>query len=184
MKAKNHLSVLSVCAALAVPSLAVAGGGQIWYQEMKQQANKSSSANAVEAGNIIEAARKEGTFTTFLRALETAGMTDVLSRPGSYTVFAPTDAAFDKIASKDLNDLLNDKDKLRKVLGYHVVEKQKYGWDLRRDALKTMSGGVLQVTQYSSAEDIKVNLADVLEANIPASNGVIHAIDEVLFPNS
>lgn len=184
MKAKSHLSMLGVCAVLAVPSVAIAGGGQIWYQEMKQQANKSSGATAAAASNIIEAARKEGTFTTFLRALEAAGMTDVLSKPGSFTVFAPTDAAFDKIASKDLNDLMNNKDQLRKVLGYHVVEKQKYGWDLRRDALKTMSGGILQVTQYSSAEDIKVNLADVLEANIPASNGVIHAIDEVLFPKS
>ena len=75
MKAKSHLSVLGVCAVLAVPSVAIAGGGQIWYQEMKQQANKSSGATAAAASNIIEAARKEGTFTTFLRALEAAGMT-------------------------------------------------------------------------------------------------------------
>jgi uncharacterized surface protein with fasciclin (FAS1) repeats len=146
-------------------------------------AANSQASTPATAATVLDVAKQEGMFTTFIAALEAAGLSDMLRQPGPYTVFAPTDAAFSAIPAAELQALLQDKPRLKQVLGYHIVPQKKYDWDMRRDVLQTLDGGKLIVNQYTSPEDIRINSqAEVLEANIRASNGVLHAIDRVMVP--
>jgi uncharacterized surface protein with fasciclin (FAS1) repeats len=102
-----------------------------------------------------------------------------------YTVFAPTDDAFSKLPAGQLQTLLKNPSQLKEVLSYHILPKKKYDWEMRRDAVKTLDGRTLQIAQYTSPEDIRLNdSVVVLETNMKASNGVVHAIDEVMIPKS
>lgn len=107
-------------------------------------------------------------------AVKAAGLVDTLKAKGPYTVFAPTDAAFDKLPAGTLEALLADKDKLVQILTYHVVPgKLDASSVVASSELTTVEGSSLKVS------DIKIAKTDVM-----ASNGVIHVIDEVLIPNS
>jgi len=185
MKTRSKLASLCLATALAIPVLAHAGAAQIWYQQKKAEhlAMQPGQTTNVQSSSIVDVLVQQGQFKTFVTALETAGMIDVLKQPGPYTVFVPTDEAFAQIPAEKLNALLNDRTLLKQVLGNHIVAKNKYDWDLRRDALKTLGGAILQVTQYSSPEDIRINdRVEVLETNLRASNGVVHVIDRVMLP--
>ncbi len=146
-------------------------------------AAKAQESQPVTGTTLVDVAKQHGMFGTFLAALDAEGMTDLLKQSGPYTVFAPTDEAFALVPAADLQALLKDKPRLKQVLGYHFVPKKKYDWEMRRDVLQTLDGSKVTVNQYSSPEDIRVNSSvEVLEANIPASNGVMHAIDQVMIP--
>ena len=136
---------------------------------------------AAATGDIIETAGAAGSFTTLARAIEAAGLTETLKGGGPFTVFAPTDEAFAKLPKETLDALLQDREKLAAVLTYHVVP-QKVGsaevaglW-----SATTVNGKELSIT----AADGKVMVGDatVIQADIPATNGVIHVIDTVLLP--
>jgi uncharacterized surface protein with fasciclin (FAS1) repeats len=183
MNTRSKLAGLCFATALAIPILAHAGASQIWYQQKKAErlAAQPGQTTNVQSSSVVDVIGQQGQFKTFLTALETAGLIDELKQPGPYTVFVPTDEAFAQIPADKLNGLLNDRTLLKQVLGNHIVAKKKYDWDLRRDALKTLGGAMLQVTQYSSPEDIRINEhVEVLETNLRASNGVVHVIDQVM----
>jgi len=119
---------------------------------------------------------------TLAAALNAAGLVETLQGPGPFTVFAPTDAAFSEIQS-EVDKLLKpeSKAKLAKILTYHVVSGKMNAADLKDgQELTTVEGGKLSV----SIKDGEVNVggAKVAAADIIASNGVIHVIDEVLLP--
>jgi uncharacterized surface protein with fasciclin (FAS1) repeats len=180
---KSRIGMVVLSAAVALPVVAHAGAGHIAYQMKK--AELEAKARKTEGGNtVIDVIRQQGQFDTFLKAVEAAGMTDTLKQAGTlYTVFAPTDDAFARIPAEQLQALLKDRMQLRQVIGYHILPQKKYDWEMRRDAVKTLDGRVLQIAQYTAPDDIRLNdSVDVLEANIKASNGVVHAIDEVLMP--
>jgi uncharacterized surface protein with fasciclin (FAS1) repeats len=176
------LTVLFLSGAIALPAVAHAGAAQNWYQQKKAEMVKGAQTPAA-TGTVIEVARQQGMFSTFLSALDAAGLTDMLRQPGTYTVFAPTDDAFAAIPTDQLQALMQDKPRLKQVLAYHIVPQKKYDWDMRRDLLTTLDGRSLTVNQYTSPEDIRINSsAEVLETNIRASNGIVHAIDRVMIP--
>jgi uncharacterized surface protein with fasciclin (FAS1) repeats len=184
MKVKSKLLPLVVMSMVAAPLTAFAGASQIFYQQKKAELATQAKSGHGQVHKILDAAKANGQFNTFLRAVEVAGLNGTLAGDGPYTVFMPTDDAFAKLPASQLDALLKDPEKLKQVLGMHIVPKKKYGWDLRRDALKTLNGETVMVTQYSSPEDIRINQVDVLETDIPASNGIIHAIDDVILPKS
>ncbi|MFN0317710.1 MAG: fasciclin domain-containing protein [Burkholderiales bacterium] len=184
MKLKSILSPLVVVAITAAPLSALAGASHIMYLQKKSELAAQANASQSYGNKIADVAKANGQFNTFLKAVEVAGLKGALSAEGPLTVFMPTDDAFSKLPPGQLDALLQDQEKLKRVLGLHIVPQKKYAWDLRRDALKTLNGETVAVTQYASPEDIRVNQVDVLEANIPASNGIIHAIDGVLLPKS
>ena len=130
--------------------------------------------------DIVETAVKAGSFNTLVKAVEAAGLVDILKSPGPYTVFAPVDEAFDRMPEGTLDSLLQDIPKLKKILTYHVL----FG-DVRSDNLleieeaPTVEGSVVVI---DTSNGYKVNQALVLTPDILTDNGVIHVIDSILMP--
>jgi uncharacterized surface protein with fasciclin (FAS1) repeats len=130
--------------------------------------------------NIIDTAADAGKFTTLLAALRTADLTDTLKGKGPFTVFAPSDEAFKKLKTPDLDALLKDKAKLKSLLTYHVVSGSVAAKDIKAGDLKTLEGRPIAATL--SGGSVTVNGAKVTKADIAASNGMIHIIDKVIMP--
>jgi len=134
--------------------------------------------------NIIEVARKEGGFSTLLKAIEVAGLVDTLSNDGPFTLFAPTDDAFSKLPSETLKELLNEPEKLKNILLFHIV-KGKIMTSAAKDMtepmeVETLQGKKLKLDPFKHLINDK---AQFVKPDVEASNGVIHIIDAVLFPS-
>ena len=132
--------------------------------------------------NIVETAQDAGDFSTLLAAAEAAGLVETLTGEGPFTVFAPTDAAFEALPEGTVDELLmeENQEQLSNILLYHVVPGAVMSGDLS-DGMEaeTVSGGTLTI---STTDGVMVNDATVTTPDIEASNGVIHVIDTVLLP--
>ncbi|KKG50757.1 fasciclin domain-containing protein [Methanosarcina mazei] len=134
-----------------------------------------------EEGNltIVGAAEAAG-YTTFASLVRDAGLEETLNE-GTYTVFAPTDEAFDALPEGTLEDLLADEQALTDVLTYHVVEGEYMASDLEDgQTLTTVQSATLPVS--IADDEVTIGTATVVEPDIVASNGVVHGIDAVLIP--
>jgi uncharacterized surface protein with fasciclin (FAS1) repeats len=143
----------------------------------------AAPAGAQQTRNIVDTAVAAGSFTTLARALTAADLASTLQGPGPFTVFAPTDEAFAKLPAGTLDDLLKpeNKDKLRRILTYHVVPGEVRAADVvKLQSAKAVSGDTVTV----KVRDGKVHVddANVIQTDIQASNGVIHVIDTVILP--
>jgi uncharacterized surface protein with fasciclin (FAS1) repeats len=135
--------------------------------------------------DIVETAVAAGSFSTLATALKAAGLVDALKGPGPFTVFAPTDDAFKKLPKGTLDSLLKpeNKDKLTAILTYHVVSGNVTSAQVvKLTSAKTLNGQSVSITSHDG--DLMVNNANVVKADIHASNGVIHVIDTVILPPS
>ncbi len=131
--------------------------------------------------NLVETAANAGTFQTLLAAVEAAGLKDLLTGEGAFTVLAPTDDAFAKLPKGALDELLQDVPKLKRVLLYHVLSGDVRSDDLAQiDEAPTEEGSIVAIDHAGS--QVKINDATVLKTDILADNGVIHGIDAVLMP--
>ncbi|PSN13236.1 beta-Ig-H3/fasciclin [filamentous cyanobacterium CCT1] len=133
--------------------------------------------------SIVEVASGNDSFNTLVQAVQAAGLGDTLSGEGPYTVFAPTDEAFAQLPDGALEYLLQpeNQDLLAQVLSYHVVEGSVTSSELSTGGVDTLGGGVAVAVRDSG---IVVNNASVVNPNIQASNGVIHAVNRVLLPET
>jgi uncharacterized surface protein with fasciclin (FAS1) repeats len=132
---------------------------------------------------IVDIAVNDGRFKTLVSALTAAGLVETLQGEGPFTVFAPTDAAFAKIPADDLNGLIADKPNLEKVLLYHVVPGKVMASDVVKLAsANTAEGSRVGISIVDGKRVFLNNNAEVAITDIEASNGVIHVIDNVLFP--
>jgi uncharacterized surface protein with fasciclin (FAS1) repeats len=142
-----------------------------------------AAPSAVQAGSqkdIVDTAVAAGSFKTLAAALQAAGLVETLKGPGPFTVFAPTDEAFAKIPKADLDALIANKAKLTQVLTYHVVAGKVTAADVvKLKSAKTVEGEMVRIDTSSG---VKINGANVIKADVEASNGVIHVIDTVLLP--
>jgi uncharacterized surface protein with fasciclin (FAS1) repeats len=136
--------------------------------------------SAASAADIVETAVSAGQFKTLVTALQEADLVDTLKGDGPFTVFAPTDAAFAKLPAGALDALLKDKSKLSAVLTYHVVPGKVMAAQVKPGDVKTVQGQSLHVSTKGGS--VMVDNATVTEADINASNGVIHVIDTVILP--
>lgn len=135
--------------------------------------------------NIPATANSAGQFKTLIAAVGAAGLGDVLSGPGPFTVFAPTDKAFAALPAGTVESLLKpeNKQQLIDILKYHVISGRVYDNDaVKAGRAKTLLGRSIGVNL--TADGIKINDAAVLAKNIETSNGVVHVIDSVLLPSS
>ena len=140
-------------------------------------------ANMVPSKNIVENASASGDHTTLVAAVKAAGLVETLSGTGPYTVFAPTNAAFEKLPAGTVDNLLKPEMKgdLSSVLTYHVVAGAVKAADLSDgQKIKTVQGQELTVTIKDGA--VMINGANVTIPNVISSNGVTHVIDGVLVP--
>jgi uncharacterized surface protein with fasciclin (FAS1) repeats len=145
--------------------------------------------------NIIENAVNSKDHTTLVAAVKAAGLVETLSGPGPFTVFAPTNAAFDMLPKGTVETLVKpeNKEKLAKILTYHVVKANALGTAIQKmvkddggkHTITTVSGGKLIATVKDGKimlEDETGGMATVTIADVRQSNGVIHVIDHVLLP--
>jgi uncharacterized surface protein with fasciclin (FAS1) repeats len=135
--------------------------------------------------DIVELAIQAGNFKTLVAAVQAAGLVDTLKGPGPFTVFAPTDEAFEKLPKGTVDDLLKDVPKLKSILLYHVVPGKVMAADVVKiKEAKTVQGQELKIdaARWHLHRHVKVNDANIIQQDIVASNGVCHAIDKVLIP--
>jgi uncharacterized surface protein with fasciclin (FAS1) repeats len=130
------------------------------------------------AANITETIDANENFKTLAKALKITELDATLKGTGPFTVFAPTDSAFEKIPKAKLDALLKDKAKLTKVLTYHVVPGKVLSSEIKAGKPKSVEGSLLNIK--IDDDKVKVNKAHVSKADMMADNGVIHAIDKVL----
>jgi len=150
-------------------------------------AASSFAASAFAGGHskdIVDTAVEAGSFGTLVAAVQAAGLVDALKGDGPFTVFAPTDEAFAALPEGTVETLLKpeNKDQLVNILTYHVLPGKVMSGDIAGKALevKMLNGGMANVNATSG---VMIDAANVVTADIEASNGVIHVIDAVILPS-
>ena len=132
-------------------------------------------------GTIVDVASGAGNFSTLVAAVTAADLAETLSGEGPFTVFAPTDDAFAALPAGVLDALLLPENKalLARILTYHVVSGTVMAADVTAGDVATVEG---QTVKLGTEGGVTVNGATVISADVAASNGVIHAIDQVILP--
>ncbi len=140
-----------------------------------------TSQESMAAGTIVDVAAENPDFSTLVTAVQAAGLTETLSAAGPYTVFAPTNEAFEALPPSVVKKLLKPENKevLTQVLTYHVVPGEITSDQIKAGKVKTVEGQDVTITTDGG---VKVDGATVVTADVMASNGVIHAIDAVILP--
>lgn len=130
---------------------------------------------------ITELTSSSASFKTLTAALAAAGLTEMLSGEGPYTIFAPTDEAFAALPEGAIEQLLlpENKDVLVRILTYHVVSGAVRSSDLKTGSVETLEGSDVAV---EAGDTVTVNNANVIVPDVEASNGVIHIVDRVILP--
>ena len=146
-------------------------------------AASGTTAVRAETRDVVDTAIAAGSFKTLAKALDAAGLVTTLKGAGPFTVFAPTDEAFAKLPDGTLETLLKpeNKEKLRRILTYHVVAGKVMASDVvKLQSAKAVSGDAITVKVENGV--VHVDNATVTSADVLASNGVIHVIDSVILP--
>ena len=146
-------------------------------------AASGTTAVRAETRDVVDTAIAAGSFKTLAKALDAAGLVTTLKGAGPFTVFAPTDEAFAKLPDGTLETLLKpeNKEKLRRILTYHVVAGTVMASDVvKLQSAKAVSGDTITVKVKDGV--VHVDNATVTSADVRASNGVIHVIDSVILP--
>jgi uncharacterized surface protein with fasciclin (FAS1) repeats len=146
-----------------------------------ESAMASETPTMTEPGTIVEVAAANEDFETLVAAVTAAGLAETLSGDGPFTVFAPTDEAFEALPEGVLDALLlpENKDALTSILTYHVVSGEVMAADVQPGDVETVEGSSIAITTDGG---VKVNESNVVATDVDASNGVIHVIDAVLVP--
>jgi len=137
-------------------------------------------AGAADEKNIAETAMANKDFTTLVTAVKAAGLAEALMAKGPITVFAPTNAAFDKIPKDKLAAVLADKELLTKILKLHIVEGNVMAADVVKMDGKMVNGLPIKANE----KGVWIGTSMVTKTDIKCSNGVIHVIDTVLMPTT
>lgn len=167
---------------LAVPPALADNHEDMVESTTEMQNEDMMEKSSTEAGNIVEVASGNDTFSILVQAVEAAELGDTLSDPSaSYTVFAPTDEAFSQLPEGTLEYLLKSENQevLQRVLSYHVLPQKVTSSEISSGEVETLDGGLIVEVDE---DRVIVNNASVVTPNIEASNGVIHAVNRVLLP--
>lgn len=183
---------------LGVVAVLIIGVAIVWAMNRSDDSASNDTGATSQSQQTDQAAQTPGTIvvvasdtpslSTLVTAVKAAELVDTLQAEGPYTVFAPTNAAFDALPDGTLDDLLKpeNKEQLKAVLTYHVVPGQVLAGDLKDgQEITTVQGGTLTVSIMDGKAyivDATGNKAMVEQADVNADNGVVHVIDSVLLP--
>ncbi|MBA7473257.1 hypothetical protein ES707_08592 [subsurface metagenome] len=144
--------------------------------------NQTNGTPVGESLAIDEVLARDGNFSTLIHAIDAAGLEGTLAGPGPYTVFAPTDEAFSRLPDAVIEELFSDpKGNLAEILLYHMAPGNYMASGIAtNNTIATVQGNPVEST--ATSDGVTVNGAEVVRADIPAANGVIHAIDAVMLP--
>jgi len=188
MRTSKQFRTIAVAIAAALTLSACGGTDETVAPEAPVEAAPEAEAPEAEApeaelGTIVDIAVETAGFETLVTALTAADLVDVLAGEGPFTVFAPTDAAFDALPEGLLEKLLlpENLDVLVSILTYHVVAGTVLAADVTAGEVPTLQGDVLTVVTEGG---VVVSDANVTDVDVLASNGVIHVIDAVMVPPS
>ncbi|MFB2835934.1 fasciclin domain-containing protein [Floridanema evergladense] len=156
------------------------GGGTV---SPETPSPETPSFGTTDNKSIAAVVESNGSFTILNQALKAAGLVDQLQEKGPFTFFAPNDTAFRKLPQDAVEDLLKPENKevLVKILKYHIVTDSVRSTTLKTGEIKSMEGGAINV-KVDPQSGVSVNDARVIQADIQASNGIIHVIDNVILP--
>ena len=199
LKERYDMNKLTIVLASAA-SLAIAACAEETAEPTTEDTaamNDQMANETAEAGTIVEVAQDNPDFSTLVSAVTTAELGETLSGEGPYTVFAPTNAAFEAVDQATLEQLMSEegREDLTNILTYHVVEGETMAQALTEAiegageegyALTTVNGATLTATLEGGnvvLADAAGNTATVTSTDVDASNGVIHVIDTVLMPS-
>lgn len=141
------------------------------------------STKTKKAQTIVDVATSDKNFSTLVRALKAGDLVDTLNGKGPFTVFAPTNEAFENLSGNTLQDLMKpaNKARLQKILKNHVVKGRRRAKDVAgQTALASMGGQSLPI--QASNDRVRIGDATIQKTDIEAENGVVHVIDQVLLP--
>ncbi|WP_193212393.1 fasciclin domain-containing protein [Luteolibacter marinus] len=173
----NELTRLAMLLAIA-PLVPIASAAE-------EPATKPAAAKtSIEKNTIASTIHDSATFSILNKALVATGLDVTLGSKGAFTVFAPTDEAFEKLPEGTLDTLMlpENKEKLRSLLMYHVVPGTFLAADLKDGEVKTSNGEKVEIDLKSDTVQIEDSM--VSKADVSVSNGVIHTVDKVMVPES
>ncbi|MHC5933993.1 fasciclin domain-containing protein [Nostoc sp.] len=184
VKQLNPQQPLTRAEAAALLYQALAKQGRIQPIASNLPASQYIVGGTQTGSDIVSLAASSSSLTTLTSLLKTAGLADILQQPGPYTVFAPTDEAFAALPAATLQQLQQpeNREALIKILRYHVVPGALTASQLSAGELKTYEDRPVNIKIDRANNQVEVNNARVIQADIKASNGVIHAINQVLIP--
>jgi uncharacterized surface protein with fasciclin (FAS1) repeats len=173
----------TVAIALAYASLLVSLPTHAKPSYTSQAPGTTHTAPTQATGTIVDIASASPNLKTLVAAVKAAGLVDTLSGPGPFTVFAPTDGAFNALPKGTLQKLLKPANKatLQKILTYHVVSGAIDSKSIKSGRVKTVEGATVNV-KVSKSGGVSINNVKVTKADIKATNGVIHIINKVILP--
>ena len=154
------------------------------HAPVKSKMDHHGGGHAMAQADIVDTAVAAGQFNTLVAAVQTAGLVDTLKSDGPLTVFAPVDAAFAALPHGEVERLLlpENRHELTDLLTYHVVSGAITADQLAGQilAVETVSGSTVVI---DATDGVRVGNAQVIQADIATSNGVIHIVDRVIIPN-
>lgn len=174
--------IVAAALLIAAASLSVAACGE---EEQDEGTASTEASPAAAAADIVDTLAADGRFATLIMALETAGLDEALRGTGPFTVFAPTDDAFAALPAGTLDELLADPTgALTDVLSYHVVPEATLTTTEFEDGEKgaTLLEDESVLVWIGSDDEFYVESIKIIDADVEASNGVIHVIEGVLVP--
>jgi len=149
---------------------------------MVDESNFINKASEKPSGSVVEIAASNSDFSILVEAVTKAGLVDALSASGPFTVFAPTNDAFNalfkQLGVSGIKDL--SAEQLTPILTYHVVSGKVMSTDLSNTSVATLNGKKISI---DISNGVKINDSKVVKADIQGTNGVVHVIDRVLIPN-
>lgn len=193
----NKMTIaLASAASLAIAACGEPADDTATMDDDAAMADQMANDTAMDAGTIVEVAQGNSDFSTLVSAIQSANLGETLSGAGPYTVFAPTNAAFEKVPQATRDELMSEagQSDLSNILTYHVVEGETMEMALATAIenageegyeITTVNGATLTAMMQGSdvvIRDAAGNTATVTTTDIDASNGVIHSIDTVLMP--
>jgi uncharacterized surface protein with fasciclin (FAS1) repeats len=140
----------------------------------------SGCATVSTPANVADTIASTPSLSTLHSLVTSAGLTETLKGPGPFTVFAPSNNAFKAVPAKTLEALAKDPEALKAVLTFHVLPTKAMSADIKNSKVKTINGA--QVELSKAGDMVTVESAVVTQADIVASNGVVHIVDTVLMP--
>jgi uncharacterized surface protein with fasciclin (FAS1) repeats len=201
MKASKSILRKAAFSVMSVATLLVSACGQPTVENTTTPQTAATPANLPTAAppiaqtpttptasknlaQLAQSASTQGSFTTLSKALLAADLNKQMVEQGPYTVFAPTDAAFAALPKGTVDNLLKpeNKQQLVKLLGYHAIPGQVTSSQLTSGQVKTVEGSLVTLKVNTTTSTVTVNDAKVIQADIPASNGVVHIVDKVILP--
>lgn len=182
MKTQKFVKFAILCSFVAHTGVATAADTTV--AEKPATGTAATKGAAIEKGSLSAVVADSVTFSTLKKALAAADLGPTLGSKGAYTLFAPTDEAFDKLPAGLLGKLMlpEYKEKLRSLLLYHVIAGKMMAADLKDGNVTTMNGEKVNIDV--DGQTIEVDNSKVFSADVAATNGVMHSIGTVIIPKS